>query len=179
MTAPVKCLVFGTWVEHPIATVRPSGYYGIMEQRNRSHVMEPSGVPLPDLANSPCRILVVERNPDLRMLYCDALAGPDCQVDVAEDVPTAWAALQAHRYHLILTGNRPPSLTGDELMGKLLSAGMELPVVMVTGRLPLHEPVQNSESQFAVTLRMPFVLQVLLDTTRNARRASVATRKPR
>jgi DNA-binding response OmpR family regulator len=144
-----------------------------MKERKIAHMIGPGGAPIPGRKLSPCRILVVDQNSDLRLFYTDALAGPGCQVDVAADGSTAWEVLQAHRYHLLLTENDPPNLTGDELIGKLRSARMDLPVVMATGRLPMHEPARNPSLQFAATLRKPFALQALMDTVRNVLRATV------
>jgi DNA-binding response OmpR family regulator len=122
---------------------------------------------------SPCRILVVDQNSDLRLLYIDALTSPVCQVDVAEDGATAWDALQARRYHLLLTENDTPNLTGDELIKKLRSARMVLPVVMAAERLPMHELVENLPLPFAATLWKPFALETLRDTVQSLLRSTV------
>jgi DNA-binding response OmpR family regulator len=139
--------------------------------------VEPALVPPPGPRHARCRILVVDQSSDLRVLYTDALAGPGCQVDVAENGAAAWKALQAHRYHLLVTENDPPELTGDELMRKLRWAGMELPVVMAASGWPMHEPALSPSLQFASTLRKPFALEALLDTVRNVLRASVPMRR--
>jgi DNA-binding response OmpR family regulator len=144
-----------------------------MKEGNMPLIVGPAGAPIPGRKLSPCRILVVDQNRDLRLLYTDALAGAGCHVDAAEDGSTAWEVLQAHRYHLLLTENDPPNLTGDELIRKLRSARMELPVVMATGRLPMHEPARNPSLQFAATLRKPFAVEALMDTVRNVLRTAV------
>ncbi len=119
----------------------------------------------------------MDKSSDLRMLYTDALAGPLCQVHAAENVATAWAALQLHRYHLLVTENDPPDLTGDELIGKLRCAGLELPVVMAASGWPMHEPALSTALQCEATIRKPFALEDLLATVNNALRASVSMRK--
>ena len=129
------------------------------------------------LRHSPCRILVVDRDSDLRLLYTDALASPGCRVDVAEDVATAWDALQAHRYHLLVAENDPPDLTAGELIRKLRGASMELPVVMAARGWPMHASALNSPLPFAAMVRKPFVLEALVETVQNALRASVPMRK--
>jgi DNA-binding NtrC family response regulator len=122
---------------------------------------------------SPCRILAVDQNSDLRLLYTDALAGAGCHVDVAKDASSAWDVLQARRYHLLLTENDPPHLTGDRLIKKLRSARMDLPVVMTTARLPLHEPAQIPWDHFVATLRKPFALEALMEMLQNVLREKV------
>jgi type IV pilus assembly protein PilB len=116
---------------------------------------------------------VVDQNSDLRLLYTDALAGPRCQVDVAEDGAAAWEALQARRYSLLLTENDLPSLTGDELITKLRSARIELPVVMAVGGRPMRGAGQNPSLQFAATLLKPFDLDALRCTVKNVLRTAI------
>jgi DNA-binding NtrC family response regulator len=115
----------------------------------------------------PWRILVVEKNSDLRLLFTDALAGPGCRVDVAEHGASAWAALQVRRYHLLITENELPNLTGNELLEKLRSAQMDLPVVIVAESLPAHELARHPPIPCAATLLLPFALDALLDTVKN------------
>ena len=67
-------------------------------------------------ARSRYRILVAEENPQLRLRYAFALVRPGYDVDVAEDGAAAWEALQAKRYHLLITENDLPRLTGVDLV---------------------------------------------------------------
>jgi DNA-binding NtrC family response regulator len=112
------------------------------------------------------RILVVDKSSDLRLLYADALSSPFCRVDVAENGASAWAALQIHRYHLLITENELPNLTGHELLEKLRSARMDLPVVIVVENLPVREAPRGPLLPCAATLLKPFALDDLLDTVK-------------
>lgn len=123
-------------------------------------------------ANSSRRILVVDEDRDLRQLYADALAGHGYNVDAASDGAAGWAALQANRYHLLITEHEIPSLNGVELIKKLRAARMALPVIMAAGRLPTHELARNPSLQLAATLAKPFAVDALVDTVKNALRAS-------
>jgi DNA-binding response OmpR family regulator len=116
------------------------------------------------------RILVVEEDSDVRLLYADALAGPDYRVDFAADGPTGWDALQANPYDLLITEHAIPKLTGIELVRKVRAARMPLPVVMAAGRLPVHELARNPSLQLSATLVKPFAVGVLQDTVRSALR---------
>jgi DNA-binding response OmpR family regulator len=118
------------------------------------------------------RILVVDEDSDLRLLYADALARPGYHVDAAENGAAAWEALQANYYNLLITEHDMPGLTGVELVRKLRSARMALPVVMAAGRLPTHELAQNPSLRLAATLSKPFAVDALLDTVRNVLRAT-------
>jgi DNA-binding NtrC family response regulator len=144
-----------------------------MKGNKNRHTAELAGASPRKATISPCRILVVDQNSDLRLLYTDALASPRCRVDVAEDGATAWEALQSRRYHLLLTENEPPNLTGDELIAKLRSARMVLPVVLASGGRPMHKVGQNPSFQFAATLLKPFDLDALLYTVKNVLRAAI------
>jgi len=86
---------------------------------------------------------VVEDNRDLRQLNAGMLIHSGYAVEVAEDGAAAWEALQANRYDLLITDNNMPRLTGIELLKKLRSARMGLPVIMATGTVPTQELAQN------------------------------------
>jgi DNA-binding NtrC family response regulator len=144
-----------------------------MKENTKLSAVEPGRAPQLRPELSPCRILAVDQNCDLRLLYSNALTDAGCHVDVAKDVSSAWDVLQARRYHLLLTENDPPNLTGDKLIRKLRSARMDLPVIMTTARLPMHEPAQIPWDRFAATLRKPFALEALMETLKNVLRARV------
>ncbi len=126
----------------------------------------------------PChRILVVDEDSDLRLLYADVLALPGYHVDAAEDGAAGWEALQANNYNLLITEHSLPRLTGVELVKKLRSARMALPVVMAAIRLPTHELARNLSLQLAATLVKPFAVDTLLDTVKNVLRATDSARE--
>ena len=125
------------------------------------------------------RILVVDDDSDLRLLYADVLALPGYHVDAAEDGAAGWEALQANRYNLLITDYNLPKLTGVELVRKLRAAHMAVPVVMAAGRLPTHELARIPSLQLAATLVKPFAVDALLDTVKNVLRATVSARSPR
>jgi DNA-binding response OmpR family regulator len=127
--------------------------------------------------NSSHRILAVDDDSDLRVLYAEVLARPGYHVDAAEDGAAAWEVLQANNYHLLITENSLPKLTGVELVRKLRSARMAVPVVMAARRLPTHELVQNPPLQLAALLSKPFYISELLQTVRAVLRATDSSRK--
>jgi len=143
-----------------------------MKNRELWQAGEPASLPLLCPAVSRHRILVVDEDSDLRLLYADALARPGYHVDAAENGAAAWEALQANYYNLLITEHDMPGLTGVELVRKLRSARMALPVVMAAGRLPTHELARNPSLGLAATLLKPFAVEVLLDTVRNVLRAT-------
>ncbi len=122
-----------------------------------------AGKPEGDRTNPAHRILVVEDDRYLRRINAMVLTHAGYAVDMAEDGAAAWEALQANRYELVITDNNMPRLTGIELLGKLRSARMELPVIMATGALPTRELAQNPELEPVVLLEKPYDPDQLLD----------------
>jgi DNA-binding response OmpR family regulator len=125
---------------------------------------------------TPHRILVVDDDSDLRVLYAEVLARPGYYVDVAADGVAAWEAIQANNYNLLITENSLPKLTGVELVRKLRSARMAVPVVMAAVRLPTLELVQNPPLQLAALLPKPFYISELLQTVRSVLRVTDSSR---
>ena len=111
----------------------------------------------------PCpRILVVEAAEDLRQLNTEVLLDAGFQVDAAEDGAAAWAALQLRRYELLLTNQFLPKLSGVELLKKLHTARMRLPVIMATDILPTWEFALHPCLQGVTMLRKPYTIDKLL-----------------
>jgi DNA-binding response OmpR family regulator len=127
---------------------------------------ESAGVPLQCPAKRLCRILVVDDDRDLRLLYADALLRADYDVDAVEDGATAWKALHVNNYNLLIIEHNLPRLTGVELVMKLRSARIALPVILTTGKLPTEALVQDPLLQLAALLPKPFHLSQLLETVR-------------
>jgi DNA-binding response OmpR family regulator len=150
-----------------------------MKDNELSQAGEPAGASRQCPTHSPPRILVVDEDSDLRLLYADVLALPGYHVDAAEDGAAGWEALQANNYNLLITEHSLPKLTGVELVRKLRAAHLALPVVMAAGRLPTHELARNPSLQLAATLLKPFAVDALLDTVKNVLRATVSARSPR
>src|ERR1039458_3311131 len=82
------------------------------------------------------RILVVEEEDDIRQLNAEVLRDAGYQVEVAEDGAAAWAALQRHNYDLLIIDQFLPKLSGVELLKKIHTARLTLPVIMATSILP-------------------------------------------
>jgi DNA-binding response OmpR family regulator len=120
---------------------------------------------------SPPRILVVDEDRDLRLLYTEALGRSGYHVDAAEDGVAALKALRVNKYNLLITEHNLPTLTGVELVRTLRAARKALPVIMAAARLPLHELAQNPSLQPVAVLPKPFYISQLLETVRVVLRA--------
>jgi DNA-binding response OmpR family regulator len=148
-----------------------------MKDYELSQAGELAGASVQCPANPPQRILVVDDDSDLRLLYAEVLARPGYRVDAAEDGVAGWEALQVNNYNLLITENSLPKLTGVELVRKLRSARMAVPVVMAAVRLPTLELVQKPPLQLAALLSKPFYISELLQTVRAVLRATDSPRE--
>lgn len=123
-------------------------------------------------AHAAHNILAVDQDHDLLQLYGEVLAAPRYQVDGAEDGTAGWEALQTGKYHLVITEHELPDLNGIELVRKLRTAHLDLPVVMAAARLPRNELAQDPLLRLAATLAKPFSMDILVATVENILRAS-------
>jgi DNA-binding response OmpR family regulator len=131
-----------------------------------------AATPTRNPSNRPPRILVAEDDHGLRLINTMMLTCAGYAVDNAEDGAAAWKALYAKRYDLLITDNHMPRLPGIELLKKLRSARMELPVIMATGTVPAQELAQNLWLQPVTTVEKPYTINQLLDTVKAVLRAT-------
>jgi CheY-like chemotaxis protein len=130
---------------------------GVMRGKNTSQTREQAGGSSPCQAPQPHRILVVEDEPDLRLLNAEVLKTSGYKVDTAEDGKAGWKVLHAVRhapesYDLLITDHEMPGLTGLALVQKVRAASMTLPVIMATGRLVQPISLAPTRSHAAQTL---------------------------
>jgi len=121
--------------------------------------------------HSPPRILVVEDDVDIRRLNTEVLIESGYKVDAAQDGAAAWSALQLFDYDLLITDNNMPTVTGVELIKKLRSEDMTLPVVLMSGTMPTEEISQHPWMQIQAMLLKPYSVAELLRTVKEVLRA--------
>jgi DNA-binding NtrC family response regulator len=135
-----------------------------MNDVNRPSAGNPAAEFLSSQPDCRQRILVVENAEDLRQLNAEMLLDAGYEVEVAEDGVAAWAALQLDHYDLMLTDQFLPKLSGVELLKKIHTARMTLPVIMATEILPTWEFALHPCLQSVKMLRKPYTLDKLLGT---------------
>jgi DNA-binding response OmpR family regulator len=161
---------------HSAASV-PSLIYHIMTDNELLQAGGLAGAPMLHPTHlSPPRILVVDEDSDLRLLYTEALVRPGYQVDAAEDGAAALKALRINNYNLLITEHSLPTLTGVELVRTLRAARLALPVIMAVARFPIRELDQNPALQPVAVLPKPFYISQLLETVKVVLRAAVSPR---
>jgi len=131
---------------------------------------KPVIAPTEDQTNPRHRILVVDDDRDTRQLSVDVLAGSGYDVEAVTDGAAGWDALQADSFDLAITDNKMPKMTGIEMIGKLRSANMTVPVIMATRHLPMHEFERKPWLRPNAMLQRPFSNDDLLATVKNVLR---------
>ena len=110
------------------------------------------------------RILFVDDEPAIRRLGELVLVPAGYDVDTAADGAEAWTALQEANYHLLITDNDMPRLTGLELATQARLAGMRLPIVLASGAADALRDPANSWLGLAARLPKPFGAEALVET---------------
>ena len=118
-------------------------------------------------ANPSHRILVVDDDSDTRKLSMDVLLGSGYDVDGVTDGAAGWKALQTgNNYDLVVTDNKMPNMTGIEMIEKLRSERITVPVIMATQYLPMHEFARKPWLTPDAMLQRPFSNDDLLKTVK-------------
>jgi DNA-binding NtrC family response regulator len=84
-------------------------------------------------------ILVADDDADIRRLSSKVLIRAGYRVDTVEDGVAAWHALKFNNYDLLITDNDMPNLSGVELIEHLVIDHLLLPVILVSGAMPMRE----------------------------------------
>ncbi len=116
------------------------------------------------------RILMVDGDMFILQINAAVLSSFGYQTRVAVDGAAAWEALQANGYDLLITDNNIPKVSGVELVRKVRSAQMTLPVILASRDLPALKLEANAWLQPVVPLRRPFTDDALLGTVKKVLR---------
>jgi two-component system OmpR family response regulator len=112
------------------------------------------------------RVLVLEDDDNLREMYSCILACLGYKVDSAGDGEAGWQLLSQSEdappvnYDLLVTDNNMPRLSGVNLIKRLRSAGIHLPVIMVSSAIPPEAHLLD----LAAFISKPFGMDELLST---------------
>ncbi len=123
------------------------------------------------LANRCQRILVVEHDTASRRLKVQVLTGAGYEVEMAEKEAVGWDAIRAHAFNLLISDHNMPDYSGLELVKRVRSARLPLPVILTSSALPEEELDGNPLLQITATLLKPFSPGELLETVKEVLRA--------
>jgi DNA-binding NtrC family response regulator len=112
------------------------------------------------------RVLVVDDEEALREINSLTLMGAGYSVDTVENGATAWDALQATNYDLLITDNNMPKMSGTDLIKKIWASHIVLPVIIATGTEP-SDFAPPPYSPLGVVLLKPYTSDDLLRAVKN------------
>lgn len=104
------------------------------------------------------RILVVDDDAGLRNLMAALLRQAGHLVSCAEDGEEAWEALCSERFDAMITDHEMPRLTGLELLRRVRAAPHKMPVILISGRMPVGETDLPQLLSPGLALQKPFSL---------------------
>src|SRR5262245_19516797 len=107
------------------------------------------------------RVLVLDDDRTIRKTIVEVLERAGFIVDSGSDGEEGWQALTATQYDLIITDQQMPQLCGFDLLCRMRAAGMNCPVVLVTGSRLLDARIAEV---FEAVLFKPFFLYELVVT---------------
>lgn len=118
------------------------------------------------------RILLAEDDEPIRKLNTNLLRNLGYRVDDCEDGAAAWNLLKTHQYDLLIADYKMPHVTGVELVEKLRSANLTLPVILLSGALPAEELDEKPWLRIGVAINKPYLEDELLGSIRKLLQAS-------
>lgn len=109
------------------------------------------------------RILVIDDEPELRVLVADSVIREGFRADAAWDGEEGWKALCFKYYDLIITDHEMPKLTGLALIERLRAASNKPPCILISGSLPMPESIPRGIVQPGAVLQKPFSASALIE----------------
>ena len=123
--------------------------------------------PIPGQKSSRHRVLVVDDDSDVRHHNVEILIYHGYDVEDATDGADGWEALQDRHFDVVITDNTMPKMTGVEMIEKLRSSRMTVPVIMATSMMPAFEFARRPWLTPDAALIVPFSDDELLAVIRN------------
>ena len=125
----------------------------------------------------PPHILLAEDDDDIRFFFAKILVDAGYLADTAEDGYAAWEMLKIKSYQLLITDYDMPKMTGLELIVKLRSAKIAMPIIFISGKMPIKGFNEYSWLYIDAVMAKPFSISDLLKTTKEVLDVSTATRE--
>ncbi len=123
------------------------------------------------------RLLLAEDMEVVREVYANVLKGAGYEVALAHDGAEAWEMMRAGSFDLIVTDQTMPRLSGVELLRLVRDENRDIPALLVSGDLPLHEPDLIALVTPGGLLSKPFSRVELLDAVHAAMAGSALLKR--
>jgi DNA-binding response OmpR family regulator len=88
------------------------------------------------------RILIVDDEPNIRLVLRTALAAAGHALSLAEDGETALMWLSSYPFDLVLLDLQLPGIGGMEVLESLRATGNDVPVIIITAHGTIHDAVR-------------------------------------
>jgi two-component system OmpR family response regulator len=108
------------------------------------------------------RILIVDDEASICDFIAEVLNESNFTADKAASAGEALRMLQDRHYDVLLTDYHMPKMTGSELISKLRSDGIDIPVVLMTGQRD-ELLARYPDLQVNAVLGKPFMIEEMLD----------------
>ena len=112
-------------------------------------------------------ILVVDDDTDIRNLVAAMLRRSGYEVACAADGEAGWTALSGGNFDLLITDHEMPRLCGLELLQRVRAAALALPVILLSGNLPIAEREFAGSFSPAAAMKKPFMPAQLMAKVRS------------
>lgn len=113
-------------------------------------------------------ILIVDDERSIRNSLKEILEFEKFTVDLAEDGPSGLKKLKENTYDAALCDIKMPKMDGMEVLGKVLEAGIETPIIMISGHGNVETAVEAIKMGAYDFIEKPLDLNRTLVTLRNA-----------
>lgn len=114
------------------------------------------------------RILVVDDERSIRNTLKEILEFEKFTVDLAEDGPSGLEKIKENAYDVVLCDIKMPKMDGMEVLQAALAAGVETPIVMISGHGNIETAVEAIKLGAYDFIEKPLDLNRTLVTLRNA-----------
>ena len=114
------------------------------------------------------KILVIDDERAIRGAMKEILMDEGFDVDVAEDGALGCQAAQKEKYDVIFCDIKMPNMEGTQVLEKLISEGIETPVVMISGHADIETAVTCIKNGAFDFIQKPLDLNRILITVKNA-----------
>jgi len=119
-----------------------------------------------DPISSRSHILIVDDDAGIRFVLERVLCAAGYRVSSADDGEAGWGALCADSFDLLITDHDMPRLSGLDLLRRLRDVRFELPVILMSGRMPWEEADLLEVLKPGMAVEKPFSFNVLLANVR-------------
>ena len=114
------------------------------------------------------KILIIDDERSIRNSLREIFTDEGYEVEVAEDGAAGVQAALAVRYDVIFCDIKMPAMDGTEVLAKLVSEGLDTPIVMISGHADIATAVDCIKQGAFDFIEKPLDLNRLLITIRNA-----------